>query len=124
MSPLSKPKKRASVLSPGTVDDHPNPLTPTAYNFPDPPVAFRYPLSRKPGAGVPLGTRKLGFSLQSSAGRLSRCRWALQSGEQSQGVVRRVELSERAGQKRRGMAKGVAAPLAAIFAYFLSHHRK
>ncbi len=80
MSPLSKPKKRASVLSPGTVDDHPNPLTPTAYNFPDPPVAFRYPLSRKPGAGVPLGTRKLGFSLQSSAGRLSRCRWALQPG--------------------------------------------
>ncbi len=27
-------------------------------------------------------------------------------------------------KKRRGLAKGVTIPLAAIFAYFLSHHRK
>ena len=32
-------------------DDQLYPSAPTLYNFPDPPVAFRYPLSRKPGAG-------------------------------------------------------------------------
>ncbi len=33
-------------------DDQLYPSAPTLYNFPDPPVAFRYPLSRKPGAGA------------------------------------------------------------------------
>ena len=33
-------------------------------------------------------------------------------------------FSAKFGPFRRGLAKGVTIPLAAIFAYFLSHHRK
>ena len=57
MSPLSKPKKRASVLSPGTVDDQLNPSLPTYHNRPYPRVLKA---SRKPGAGAARHT-KTGF---------------------------------------------------------------
>ena len=43
---------------------------------------------------------------------------------QLQGGGRRAELSEMAGQKTVGVSQGGEAPLAAFFAYFLSHHRK
>ena len=41
-----------------------------------------------------------------------------------QGGGRKVEFSERAGQKTVGVSQGGEDPLAAFFAYFLSHHRK
>ncbi len=105
-----------------------------------------YPLGVLPG--VPLGTRRLGFSLQSSAGRPARygefpaelgaekiatrrvavlCGAAGHSNRgfaEPQGGGRRAELSERAGQKTVGDGQGGEDPLAAFFAYFLSHHRK
>ena len=59
-----------------------------------------------PAPSVPLGTRRLELALQSTAG-----------GGPQEGLAK-------FGQFRWGLAKGVGIPLAAIFAYFLSHHRK
>ncbi len=56
---LLKFKKWALVLT--IVDVQPYPLLPTLYNVPYP---LLFPASRKPGAGVPLGTRKLELARQ------------------------------------------------------------
>ena len=64
--------------------------------------------------------------LRPSGRRPLRCRWALQPGFciASRGVGDGPNFLRGQAKKRWGLAKGATIPLAAFFAYFLSHHRK
>ena len=68
------------------------------------------------------GERELGSRLSSS--RCFASRGLCAQARSASGVGARPNFLRGAVRKKRGLAKGVTIPLAAFFAYFLSHHRK